>query len=91
MNKTGIVLGIVGDVMDRVGEALADGRVTLGEVFDMAFGLGGAIGGAFPKFEKRMYRLDDKPTTPKRIFEGFGLGIPYILDGFGVRDWDLKG
>jgi len=86
---TGITLGIIGGVLTDVTDALSDGKVTLGEVFDMAFGVADSIGSAFPKWTATAYRLGGENITPKRIVDGFGKGLPLILNGFGARDWNI--
>jgi len=84
---TGIVLGIIGSSLAEVTTALADGKVTLGEVFDIAFGVADGIGTALPGWTKTAYRIGGSKVTAKRIMGGFAEGLPLILHGFGVRDW----
>ena len=86
-NVTGIVLGILGKTLGDVTEMMSDGKVTLGEVFEIAFGVADGIGSAFPEWTKTAYRIGGANVTAARIMAGFGDGIPKILDGFGVRDW----
>jgi len=88
-NVTSVVLGILGNTLGDVTEAMGDGKVTLGEVFDIAFSVADTIGGAFPGWSKTAYRIGGSDVTAARIMGGFGDGIPKILNGFGVRDWTI--
>ena len=88
-NVTGIVLGILGSTLTDVTEALTDGKVTLGEVFDIAFGVADKIGCAFPGWTKAAYRIGGQSVSAERIMDGFANGLPEILDGFGARDWTI--
>ena len=88
-NVTGIVIGIIGKTLTDVTAAFGDGKVTLGEVFDISFGVAAGIGGAFPGWVKTLYKIDSKVTTPQLIVEGFAAGLPLILDGFGAKDCEI--
>ena len=86
-NVTGIVLSTLGAVMSEVTAALADRKVTVGEVWSMTAGTGRAIVDAIPgAAETVVYRAGGHTFRVRGLLVAIDETVATGLRAFGVSD-----
>lgn len=86
---TGIVLGAIGGILGDLTDAAVDGKITLGEIVVIGIGVVDKIGSAFSNFTRTAYVVQGDQVSGKRIVDGCAKGLPFILDGLGVKNMKI--